>query len=47
MAEIYRNLIIKKKMTIKEVYPDTMKPVVLAMLSELGYDGYGNKIINK
>jgi hypothetical protein len=44
MANIYRNLIIKKLKTIEDV-PEFYKPEVLRLLEAEGFDGYGNPLI--
>ena len=43
MAEVYRNLIYKKEITIDEV-PIKYKESTLALLKEIGLDGYGNPL---
>ena len=42
--DIYVKLIIAKRRTIDQVKPETLKPLVLGDLKELGFDGYGNPI---
>ncbi len=44
MPKIYRNLIIKKAITIDDV-PERYKKATLKLLNDAGYDGYGNEII--